>query len=431
MPAGILIKGSIARGVEVTVVGKTLQVKRTFEAAPESVDTSKSIVGFPVSQFFIKNVLIPFAALGKKELENAVKMQTAFHLPYEESSAFVRRQVKALGRNQAVLIAALPRKRLNRPRAVLPESLGLYALAFTQELLASGKKVLLVHSDQGEVTTVAVEGYAIVFMRQFPEEDLRSELRLSTQSVYLKEERSFLEPESVVLFSEAEGVAEELAGIYTGAITQLRPSELLQGNIKKGTEAAFLIPAGLALCGTLLGTFHSQRKNIGAWNVSGNEFHCRQRIQKGLLWSLPLWPFFISLYLYADLQSCTSRLAGLQGRLHALAGKYRAVVDIEEDLVAKEEFFKTFGPVMQSPEAWFHLLDLLSKSRPPGVYLNGISGKTAGTVLVSGKAPAYSAVTDYMSGLGTTGGCDDLMLVYTTQGAEDDEVDFQLSFRMK
>lgn len=431
MPTGILIKGSIARGAEVMVTGKTFQVKRTFEGAPESVDTSKSIVGFPVSQFFIKSVLIPFSALGKKELENAIKMQTAFHLPYEESSAFVRQQVKELSRNHGVLIAALPQKRLSRPCAVLPDALGLYALAFMQEMLAPDKKVLLIHVDQGEVTTVAVEGYAIVFMRQFPEEAFLTELRLSTQSVYLKEERSFLEPESVVLFNEGESAAEQLKGIYAGVVTQLRPSNLLQGNIKKGSEAAFLIPAGLALCGALLGLFHSQRKNIGVWNVFGNEFHFRQRIQKGLLWSLPLWPLFLALYLYADLHSHTSRLAGVQGRIRALSGKYGAAVNLERELVAKEEFFKTFGPVMQSPEAWFHLLDLLSKSRPPGVYLTGISGKTAGTVLVSGKAPTYRDVTDYMTGLGTSGGFDDLMLVYTTQGTDDDEADFQLSFRMK
>lgn len=431
MPAGILIKGSMARGVEVTVAGKRFEVKRTFEATPESVDTSKSVVGFPVSHFFIKSLLIPFAALGKKEIENAVKMQTAFHLPYEEASAFVRQQVKELSRNHGVLIAALPRKRLNRPCAVLPDALGLYALAFLQELLAPGKKVLLVHVDQGEVTTVAVEGYAIVFMRQFPEEELLTELRLSTQSVYLKEERSFLEPESVLLFNEDEGVVERLQGIYAGVVTQLRPSDLLQGNIKKGSEAAFLISAGLALCGALLGFFHPQRKTIGDWNVFGNEFHVRQRLQKGLLWSLPLWPLFLALYLYADLHSHTSRLAGIQGRMHALAGKYSAAVDLERELVAKEEFFKTFGPVMQSPEAWFHLLDLLSKSRPPGVYLTGISGKTAGTVLVSGKAPAYRDVTDYMTELDASGGFGDLMLVYTTQGTEDDEADFQLSFRMQ
>lgn len=430
MPAGILIKGAIARGAEVTVAGKTLQVKRTFEALPESVDTSKSVVGFPVSQFFIKSVLIPFSALGKKELVNAVKMQTAFHLPYEESSAFVRQQVKELSRNHGVLIAALPQKTLSRPCAVVPDALGLYALAFMQEMLAPGKKVLLVHIDQDEVTTVAVEGHAIVFMRQFPAEDILTELRLSTQSVYLKEERSFLEPESVVLFSEAEGVAERLQGIYAGAVTQLRPSELLQGNIRKGSEAAFLIPAGLALCGTLLGLFHSQRKNIGSWNVFGNELHYRQRLQKGLLWSLPLWPLFLALYLYADLYAQTSRLAGVQGRMHALSGKYQAAVDLEEELVAKEEFFKTFGPVMQSPEAWFRLLDLLSKSRPSGVYLTGISGKTAGTVLVSGKAPDYPDVTDYMTKLSASGDFGDLMLVFT-QGTADDEVDFQLSFRMK
>jgi hypothetical protein len=430
MPAGILIKGSIARGVEVTVAGKMLQVKRTFAAAPESVDTSKSVVGFPVSQFFIKSVLIPCAALGKKELENAVKMQTAFHLPYEESSAFVRQQVKELSRNHGILLAALPRKKLSRPCAVLPDALGLYALAFLQELLAPGKKVLLVHVDQDEVTTVAVEGHAIVFMRQFPEEDLLTELRLSTQSVYLQEERSFLEPESVVLFSEDAGGAERLTGIYAGTVTQLRPSQLLQGNIKKGTEAAFLIPAGLALCGTLLGLLHSQRKNIGSWNVFGNELHFRQRLQKGLLWSLPLWPLFLVLYLYADLHAQTSRLAGVQGRMHALSGKYQAAVDLEEELVAKEEFFKTFGPVMQSPESWFRLLDLLSKSRPSGVYLTGISGKTAGAVLVSGKAPDYPDVTDYMTKLSASGDFDNLMLVYT-QGRADEEVDFQLSFRMK
>lgn len=427
MPAGILIKDGKARGVELTVSGKSFQIKQTFEGKPGEVSVKKGVVGLPAADFFIKSITIPSAALNKKELSNAVKMQGDFHLPYDRATAFVGHHLRKLQKNHTLLITATPRRDFNKPSAIIPDALALYSLAMMRDLLAPGRKSLMVYSDNGEVLTVMADGPEVVFMRFFPDEDdISSELKLSAQAVYLREERSLLEVDRVIVFSEAGPLPEKVKSSFNCEIVVVKPSEILSGNIAKGSENRFLIPAGLALCAPLL---RPVKKDLRGWNVYQGEIQYKKYIIRGLTYTLPLWPLFVTAYFYADVLMHNSRLEGLKGRINALRPAYKEAVALEKDVALMEDFLKTSGEDMKSPETWFEIMNTLNSGRPVGLWLTGLSGKTGGTVLVSGKAPAYAQVTEYMSKLSSAGRLHDLTLIFT-QGT-DKGVDFQISFKME
>lgn len=428
MPTGIYIKDGRSRGVEINVSGKSFRIKQTFEGKTGEVSVKKSVVGLPADDFFIKNVTIPSSTLNKKELFNAVKMQVDFHLPYDRATAFVSHHLRKLQKNHTLLITSTPRRDFNKPSAVIPDALALYSLAMMKDLLAPGRKSLIVYSDGAEVLTVMADGHEIVFMRFFPDdEDIVSELRLAAQAVYLREERSLIEVDRVIIFSETGPLPEKIKAVFSCETVIVKPSEILSGNIAKGSENRFLIPAGLALCRPLLGSVGSVKKGLRGWNVYQGEIQYQKYIIRGLIYTLPLWPLFITAYFYADVLTHNSRLEGIKGRINALMPAYKEAVALEKEVALMEDFLKTSGEDMKSPETWFEIMNNLNLSRPVGLWLTGISGKTGGTVLVSGKAPAYAQVTEYMSKLSSISRLHDLTLIFT-QGS-DKGVDFQISFK--
>ena len=428
MPIGLHIKDGRVRGVEVKVSGKSFQIKQTFEGKTEEVLVKKGVVGLAIDDFFIKSVSIPSSALNKKELSNAVQMQIDFHLPYERATAFVGHHLKKLQKNHVLLITATPRRDYNKPSAVIPDALALYSLAMLKDLLTPGRKSVIVHALGDEVLTVTVDGHEVVFMRSFfDDEDIAQELKLAAQAVYLRDERSLPEIDRIIIFDETGQQPEKIKAAFNCEMIVVKPSEILSGNLPKGSENKFLIPAGLALCRPLLGSVGPVKKDLRGWNVYQGEIQYKKYVLKGLTYTLPLWPLFITAYFYADVLSHNSRLEGIKGRISALMPNYKEAVALEKEVALMEDFLKSSGEDMKSPETWFDIMNTLNLSRPVGLWLTGVSGKTGGTVLVSGKAPAYAQVTEYMSKLSSAVRLHDLVLIFT-QGT-DKGVDFQISFK--
>lgn len=426
MPTGMLFKDGRVRGVSLLFSNKSFSIGQTFEGTSLAA-AKNAVVGLPVNKFHIKNVSLP-SALSKKEVLDAVKVQIKFQLPYAESTASTNHQLKDHLKSRSLLITATPKENFHKPAAIVPETLALFALAHFKGLLAPGKKCLLLHTDQYESLSLMVDGFEIVFMRRFSPDDLPGELRLSAQAVYLQEERTLLEVDRVILFSESGAEEESLKGLLTAEIVTLKPSELLTGNIAKGSEDRFLIPAGLALSARLFRPlFNPQLKQLRVWNVHHGEAQYRKSLIKGLRYTLPVWPLFLTAYFYAELLTYDSNLAGIEGRITALTPKYREALSLDKEAGLLDEFLRSTGEDLKTPGSWFETLHTLSSSRPSGLWLTGISGKTAGTVLVSGKSPSYPLVTDYLKRLSASGHFQGLNLLFT-QGGEGQGVDFQLSF---
>lgn len=386
-----------------------------------------AVVGLPVNEFFIKNVPLP-SALSGKELTDAVKVQIKFHLPYPQSSAFANHQLKSHQKGHSLLLTATPKVNFAKPLAVVPETLALFSLAHFKGLLSPGKKCLILFAHGEASLSLMTDGFEIVFMRRFCRDDLAAELRLCAQALYLREERALLEVDRVILFSESAADESALRGVMTAEVRTLKPSELLAGDIPKGREEEFLIPAGLALSARLLRPFFNPHlKQVRVWNVLQGESQYKKSLIRGIRYSLPVWPLFLTAYFYGEFLSYDSRIAGLKGRITALTPRYREALRLDQEAAVLDEFLKSTGEDLKTPGRWYEILHTLSSSRPNGLRLTGLSGKSGGKVLVSGKSPSYPLVTDYMKNLSASGKFENLGLIFT-QGGDDQGVDFQLSF---
>jgi len=419
--SGIVLKNGMARGVDIEVKGETFQIKRTFEARPGEVKIKNAVVGLPLKDFFIKGVTIP--PLDKKELSRAIQLQVSYHVPYDVSAAHAGWQIKKLQRDYGLLILATPRSSFYKPKAVIPEPLALYTLSVKKGLLLPEKNTLIVYIEGSEVITLSVEGLEIVFMRSFlKDEGLAAGLRLSAQAVYLRGERYLLNINRVVLFSDDEKDMEEVGKSIPAEINFIKTSDILKGNVPPQNKEKWLIPAGLALYASLF-------RKLKDWNVYKKESTARKSVMKGLTYSLPLWPLFLTAYYYADVVENRTALSGLKGRIVSLTQEYKDSIRFENEIGDLENLMKT-GRDIRSPERWFNTIDAVNSSRPYGLGITNISGRTSGIVLLSGKAGAYDLVTEFMSKLQSTGRVEDITLIFT-QSSEKEGVNFQISFRMK
>lgn len=426
MYGGMLVKDDCVTGVELALSKRSFTVRQTFEGTNPGA-LKNAVIGLPVNKFFIKNVSLP-GSLGKKELVDAVNVQIKYHLPYADSTAFTNHHLKSHPKSHSLLITATPHAHFNKPLAVIPETLALYALAHFKGLLAPGRKSLILYTREDEAYSVMVDGHEIVFMRHLSRDDLPGELLLCAQAVYLQEERALREIDRVILFTESGADETVLKGVTAAEILVVKPAEILSGNITKGSEGKFLIPAGLALCGQLYRPFfNTHLKHVRVWNVFQGEVQYRKTFMKAVRFTLPVWPLFLTAYFYAELLAYDSRLAGLKGRITALTPRYKEALRLDKEAAMLDEFLKSTGEDLKSPGSWYEKLQVLSTNRPSGLWLTGISGKSAGTVLVSGKSPSYPSVSDYMKKLSASGKFQNLNLIFT-QGSDDKVVDFQLSF---
>lgn len=399
---------------------KDFIVNEVFEGTPESFKKKGAVFGLPVKDFFVKDVTLP--QLSKKELPDAIKLQITSHLPYDQSKAFVNYQVKKVQNGYRLFILATPKRDVVKPRAIFPEQLALYAIAMKQNLLEPGKKVLIAYITEDTVMTLATDGFDIVFMRSFrKDQNIITGLRLSAQSVYLREERTMLGVDRIVLIAEDDLYTEIVKSAFSAEVVSIKTSTLIPDDKPKNDKV--LIALGLALCEPLI-------RGLKGWNVCRSDVQYQKVLKRGLLFTLPFLPIFFTLYIQAEIKSTQSEINGKQGLIISMKQKYREVVDLEREVTAMENFLKTSGNKLISPESWFKTIKVLEAARPFGLWFTTISGRTYSSVMINGKAEKFELVTEFMKNLINSELLEDVSLTFSNKSGEKG-VDFQITANMK
>ena len=429
MGAGIVLTDERALGVTARVREGRVEVRQTFAAESARLGVKQAVIGLPLEAFFIKTWPLPELERGEKA-ETVARLQCAFHLPYPEATAWhVHRLIKG-GRGLWVQMLAMERRPLPSPVAVMPAPMGLYSLALALRLLDPARNTLLLHVAGETAYSVTVTGLEVVYLRVFPAEDLTAQARLSAQAVYGRAERELIEPDQVMAFcGDAESAA--LESVFPDRVRQLRPAEVLFGNVPEGQADSLLLSAGLALAtGAWSPLLHALKPALTPWNVLHDNTPIKQRVLRVALWTLPLWPLAAAAWLYADIQSDAAALQRVEGRLQTLNPAWQTVQTLDRESAEISRFLAGPGRDMQSPGDWFALLNTLESRRPEGVKLTNLSGKLDGLILVSANAPDYDAMTHYLAALGGATGLAGLALVYSQQG-EAHGVDFRFSLSLR
>lgn len=419
---GVLVEKGRVKGVKAKVAKNGTTVEQDFENRLENFNSAGAIVGIPFKEFFVKSVTVP--GVEKNEIANTVSVQTDFLLPYDPASAMVSRPYEHLQNELRLMIISTPKKELRKPKAVFPAPIALYSLAMNEGLLLPGKSTLIIRIDDGEVTTIAVEGEEIVFIRSFPKDDnFTMDLKLSAQAVYLKSERALLEIDRVVLFDEDDTYGDELKSIFSSEILIVKPSKLFTGGLNSVTASKMLIPAGLAVSRKYL-------KKLKNWNVNRSDVpYGKLALRWGAI-GVPVLIVLITALFHFDSMHKESRLKDVKAVIDTIRPAWREVREIEGEVTAMEDFLNNSGADLLSPEAWFNTIDALDDARPYGLWFTNISGKTYGSVIVSGKSHSYDSVTEFMNKLYEKPGLSNLNLLFT-QGSPEKGVNFQISLTMK
>lgn len=420
MATGVLLKDDGIVGAVIKPEKKSFYLKEVFKGKIKGFERKGIILGLPLKDFFVKDVTLP--QLSKKELQDAVKLQIASNLPYDASKAFTSYQVKKVQNGYRLFILATPKRDIAKPRAIFPEQLALYAIAMKQNLLEQGKKVLIAYITEDTVMTLATDGFDVVFMRSFKkDQNIITGLKLSAQAVYLREERTMLSVDRIVLFTEDDFDTERLKSAFSAEVMSIKTSTLIPDDKLKNDKV--LIASGLALCEPLI-------KKLKGWNVYRSDVQYGQAIKRGLLYTLPFLPVFFTLYLKADVESLQSKINGTHGIIASMKQKYREVANLEREVTEMEGFLKTSGNDLISPESWFKTIKALEAARPFGLWFTTISGRTYSSVMINGKAEKYALVTEFIKNLINSEPLENVSLTFTNSSGEKG-VDFQLTANMK
>lgn len=419
---GIFMENDVTTIVDGKVKKNDFIALQAFEQVGKDFSAQGAIIGFPLKEFFIKNISLP--SIEKKQLSNTIRLQKDFHLPYETSNAYVGHQFSLNQNELRLLIVSALKKDIQKPKAVFPAPIALYSLAMSEEMLEPGIKSILIFINGNEVNTLTVDGEEIVFMRSFPKDDrFLSDLKISAQSVYLQSERSLVEIDRVILFDDSEAFIEEIKSVFPADIRVVRVARLLSGAVNREDASKMIIPAGLALSERYL-------KKLKGWNVYQKETSYEKLVLKSLAIGIPLLLLFLPAFFYLDNLSNKKKLIEIKEEIDTIRPAYSKVMDLEGEVTAMEEFLASSGQDMASPEAWFKTIESISNSRPYELWFTNISGKTYGTLLLSGKAQSYDLITEYMKNLESKPFVDDVNLLFSQESREKGVV-FQISLTMK
>lgn len=414
---------------EAVTAGRSVRVRTVPEAA--GARARLTVVGLPLTEVILKDLSLPPMEPGERR--EAIRLQAGFHLPNVDP-ATVRWQVAEGERGIRLLLLATTSTVAGGVKCVVPEPLALVGLMLLRESLASDRNTLLVCLDERRVLTVMMAGAEIVLMREIPlpqgprgdaadAADLVRDLRLACQAVYLREERRPLRPDRTLIFSSAlPEVAARLTPELFGDVHWIAPEECLDLGDAGVEPGSGWVLAGLA-------AFHARGRRFRRWDLRPRAGHLRGALRRGLLWSLPLWPLAMALYYEGEWRQNQNQCAALDGRLHALAPRYRELSDLTSDVTAMTELAATAGVGIESPRRWHEILAVLEAARPPAVYLTVFSGRLSGVLLASGRSPDYERVTDYVQALSSSARLTDVALILSE--ARREGVEFQLSFRLR
>ncbi len=424
MPVGYLLEGDSYVGVEIRVEKDAVIVDRAWKIPVSEFQEKNVVVGIDLKDFFIKSISLPISS--KKELLDAIQLQISYHLPYDPSEAYISYQLKKSKKDALLLITAVERKKLIRPKAVIPAPLALYLWGLRLGLLKPNKSYLLVFIAPERVYALAVSNLEIVFMRDFPlTEDLIIELKLSSQEVFLKKERCVIKPDEIILFSSIEP-DEELDKKLSESFPDTRFTKIDISMIisqKDGNDVAGLfIPCGISL-------YPQFSKRVKNWNVAKKDIQYHKSIIRGLIYTLPLWPLFLTGYYLGEINVNANKIKAIKGRLASLRPVYSKLLQDESQIRDINNFLDTVGNDVNSPKIWLKIFEQLTTNKPDQLWLTSISGRTESSILVGGKASSYDSVTTYISRLNKVKAIKDLFLLFTQRGRQG-EVSFQISFKI-
>jgi len=409
---GLRMIGNDKSWVEAAVRGSRLQVKLADKGARPGKRLDKATLGLPLFSFEIEGRILP--EMSKGALGKVLKLQRA----HTDVGAHVSQRAVKGRKGWNVLQVTTTEMPDHKARGVVPEPLALFSLADQASLLEEGKRTLVVSSWEDEVQTLMLDGREVVFMRTLKQPgQLLGTLRLSSQAVYLQDERQLLDVDRIYLLGDCESELHNISQVFAA---QPCPPVVICGSSKISSQGD-PIALGLAL-------LDLRDPVVSGWNVAGGVSQGAASLKRLLTLALPLLLLVLIANGVAEYRMRQSELAGLTGQLAALEPRFQQQGLMERNVTQLQELLNDSGAEYLSPEAWFDIFEALGELRPDGLKVSSIAGKTYDAVIVNGYAEKYEDVNSFLSDLEEDDRFESATLVHTN--TRSGKVTFQLRLKM-
>jgi len=367
-------------------------------------------------------------SLRTPETDEAKLLETArLQREYRQaSSSWFNFIVERGEKGSEMLLLSAPSFALPPKAQVYPLPAALYALAFREGLAKPGANVLTVFLSEGSALSVFSVGESIAFARSFPKDGrIGTNLKLSCQSVFFAKERRFLRPDGVLVVSD-DPLDAKLADSLWGKGVQTRHldfSKLFQSHELSFSERASMALAyGLSLAPGTPG--------LSQWNLLGTRESSWRR-HRGLLSRCAALLLLLPPLVYgAEYLSDGVLLARLEKESASMAPLYARVSGLVSDIESMKAFASRSGRDLVGPESSFEVLSEIERARGDGLFLSSFSGSPYGVFSLSGRAPDYQSLLDFIGRLSKSEALGGAELVFANL-SEGGGVEFQATAKSK
>ncbi len=362
--------------------------------------------GVPLAEAFVKSMALP--NVDEPVLREVVRLQVKHGLNGARGKRVISCRRRDAGDRTLVLITAVVRQ---RGRVALPRPWLLFGAAARAGLVDRGKNSLLVYRDDAQLVAVSIEEGEIVFVHGFgADANLRQQLEVSAQAVYLRRRRRPLKIDRVIVCEGADQLREpaaSLAGAEVISVFWLQLAVHIAGAAVPETDArvdpARWLPipvhsrAIVAAPSAMLVVQEIPR--IARSLLAGRPRRGFQRLVAAAVVAaaIPLLALQVMTSLAAR------RSAGLEDALQRLQPQVQTVQALRSRNAELTQLTTGTGAAIMAGRDWHRLMAALDTSRPDGLRLSSLEGARAERWSIAGRADDVRMVGEFVDRLSATG----------------------------
>ncbi|OGV51166.1 MAG: hypothetical protein A2017_11685 [Lentisphaerae bacterium GWF2_44_16] len=328
-------------------------------------------------------------------------------------------------KGSGILLMATAPLRLPAKARLYPIHLALYALARNKGGIRPSSNTQVLFFSNDEILSVAVEGENIVFTRRFPDNDeLGTNVRLSSQSVYFSKQRYLIEPDKILVIGNKPEDAEKIKK-FSGKKTEVEHLDVsgyfTEYGLDEKERMLMVLSYGLSLVPRIpaLAGWEIGNTGKGKWRKNGVLLRCTALI----LAALPLFYF-------TDTVTNKILIAGLNAKLKNIEIPARKLADTINDVNLMKAFARRAGCELIGPDICFELFTTLNKARGNDLWLTAIAGNPYGSISVNATASSYPAMLTFLEHLNSARTVESSELIYANS-TDSGNVDFQVIIKYK
>jgi hypothetical protein len=355
----------------------------------------RSTLALPIDKFNLHNTYIP--QIKGENLEKAIELQVEICLGSDYKNKFeVVYFINQLASGHSLFILGLEKKEIPdfKVTAIIPEGVSLVLYAIFKKLITLNDNSLLLYYYNERLLTTVIEAGKIVFIREqnsIKEEELRANLKHSSQSYYLQYERHYIDVDNIIIFSNTHSLKNQISAVFTKEHIKTTFCDLNEFIDQKTNKCNFI--------GVASALFAISTKNLKKWSVINKGSSGKHSLKRLMISIGIILVILLPLYNYSEYYKFNSDTNKVKNIIKLYHAQLSEVISQELELKNKETYMHTYGNKVLSYFIIYDFFNVFNKCRSDNIKISNFQAKEAKYILISGSATAYSEVSDLIKKL--------------------------------